>query len=54
MNPHQQHPTSPLEIARSFWRNRSLIWQLTRRQVVGRYRGSVMGRAIWRAKVDAV
>jgi lipopolysaccharide transport system permease protein len=45
MNPHRQHPTSPLEIARSFWRNRSLIWQLTRRQVVGRYRGSVMGLA---------
>jgi len=45
MNPHQQHPTSPLEIARSFWRNRGLIWQLTRRQVVGRYRGSVMGLA---------
>ncbi len=45
MNPHQQHATSPLEIARSFWRNRGLIWQLTRRQVVGRYRGSVMGLA---------
>jgi len=30
---------------RSFWRNRGLIWQLTRRQVVGRYRGSVMGLA---------
>jgi lipopolysaccharide transport system permease protein len=45
MNPHQQHSTSPAEIARSFWRNRNLIWQLTRRQVVGRYRGSVMGLA---------
>jgi len=45
VNPHQQQPTSPLEIARSFWRNRNLIWQLTRRQVVGRYRGSVMGLA---------
>jgi lipopolysaccharide transport system permease protein len=45
VNPHLQHPTSPLEIARSFWRNRSLIWQLTRRQVIGRYRGSVMGLA---------
>jgi lipopolysaccharide transport system permease protein len=45
VNPHQQHPTSPLEIAHSFWRNRNLIWQLTRRQVVGRYRGSVMGLA---------
>ena len=45
MNPHQQHRTSPIEIARSYWRNRGLIWQLTRRQVVGRYRGSVMGLA---------
>jgi len=45
MNPHQQHPTSPLELARSLWRNLSLIWQLARRQVVGRYRGSVMGLA---------
>jgi len=45
MNPHQQRPASPLEIARSFWRNRELIWQLTRRQVIGRYRGSLMGLA---------
>jgi lipopolysaccharide transport system permease protein len=45
MNPHQQHSVSPVEIARSFWRNHNLIWQLTRRQVVGRYRGSVMGLA---------
>jgi homopolymeric O-antigen transport system permease protein len=45
MNPHQQHRTSVLEIARSFWRNRGLIWQMTRREVVGRYRGSVMGLA---------
>jgi len=45
VNPHQQQSTSLLEIVRSFWRNRGLIWQLTRRQVVGRYRGSVMGLA---------
>jgi lipopolysaccharide transport system permease protein len=29
----------------SLWRNRQLIWQMTRREVVGRYRGSVMGLA---------
>lgn len=29
----------------SFWRNRSLIWQMTKREVIGRYRGSVMGLA---------
>jgi lipopolysaccharide transport system permease protein len=45
MNPHGKHATHPAEIACSFWRNRNLIWQLTRRQVVGRYRGSVMGLA---------
>ncbi len=30
-------------MARSFWRNRGLIWALTKREVLGRYRGSVMG-----------
>ena len=45
MNPHQQHNASPVELVASFWNNRNLIWQLTRRQVVGRYRGSVMGLA---------
>ncbi len=45
MNPHQPHSTSIFEIARSLWRNRGLIWQLTRRDVIGRYRGSVMGLA---------
>ena len=29
----------------SFWRNRSLITQLTRREVISRYRGSVVGLA---------
>lgn len=27
----------------SLWRNRTLVWQLTKRDVVGRYRGSIMG-----------
>jgi lipopolysaccharide transport system permease protein len=30
---------------RSFWRNRELIAQMTKREVIGRYRGSVMGLA---------
>src|SRR5688572_6725059 len=38
-----QFPTSPKEIAASLWRNRSLILQMTKREVVGRYRGSVVG-----------
>lgn len=34
---------SPLEIFVSFWRNRSLVVALTKREVVGRYRGSFLG-----------
>lgn len=45
MNPHLAHPESPMEMCRSFWRNRNLLLQLTRRDVVGRYRGSLVGIA---------
>jgi len=45
VNPHQAHPSSPLAMFTSFWRNRWLIWQMAQREVVGRYRGSVMGLA---------
>jgi len=41
----QRFSTSPKEIAVSLWRNRDLILALIRREVVGRYRGSVMGIA---------
>ena len=41
----QHFSTSPKDIAASFWRNRELILALTKREVVGRYRGSVMGLA---------
>lgn len=34
---------SPKEMIASFWRNRKLIRTLVRREVVGRYRGSVFG-----------
>lgn len=37
--------TSLLAMAASFWRNRQLIWQMTKRDVVGRYRGSILGLA---------
>jgi lipopolysaccharide transport system permease protein len=37
--------SSPAAIAKSFWNNRQLIWQMTKRDVVGRYRGSIMGLA---------
>jgi len=45
MNPHSVQPTSPLSLLRSLWRNRQLIIQMTRREVVGLYRGSVLGIA---------
>lgn len=45
MNPHAQHSTSLFGLARSVWRNRYLTLQLARRDVIGRYRGSVMGLA---------
>ncbi len=45
INPHASPPTSLAALARSLWRNRQLIVQMTRREVAGRYKGSVMGLA---------
>ncbi len=45
INPHAAQPTSLLALGRSFWRNRQLIVQMTKREVIGRYKGSVMGLA---------
>jgi lipopolysaccharide transport system permease protein len=39
----QKFLITPKEMLSSFWRNRSLITALVKREVVGRYRGSVMG-----------
>ena len=39
----QNFSISPKEMATSLWRNRSLAKALVQREVVGRYRGSVMG-----------
>ena len=33
----------PLEIFASLWRHRELVWALSKRDVLGRYRGSVFG-----------
>jgi|SRR5450830_400043 len=44
-NPHAAQPTSLAALAKSLWRNRQLIVQMTKREVVGRYKGSVMGLA---------
>lgn len=43
MNPHSSRPTSLLFLIRQTWANRNLIFQMTKREVVGRYRGSTMG-----------
>lgn len=43
MNPHAPQPASPLALAGTCARHRNLILQITRREVVGRYRGSVIG-----------
>jgi homopolymeric O-antigen transport system permease protein len=44
-NPHAAQPTSLQSLVRSLWRHRELILQMSRREVVGRYRGSIMGLA---------
>lgn len=45
MNPHHRHPTTPRALLASLRRHRTLIAQLTRRDVSGRYRGSLLGLA---------
>lgn len=45
MNPHAANQTSLISLARSLWRNRHLILQMAHREVVGRYKGSVLGIA---------
>ncbi len=46
MNPHAAPPTSLPALACNLWRNRVLIVQMSKREVVGRYKGSVMG-LVW-------
>jgi len=43
MNPHAPQRISINSLLLSLWRNRQLIIQLTKRDVIGRYRGSFMG-----------
>ena len=35
--------TSPREMVASLWRNRELVYALVKREVIGRYRGSILG-----------
>ena len=39
----QYFSASPREMVASFWRNRSLIYVLSKREVIGRYKGSYLG-----------
>ena len=43
MNPHINKPTSITSLCATAWRNRQLIFQMTKRDIIGRYRGSFMG-----------
>ena len=45
INPHATQPASIVALTRSLWRNRQLIVQMTKREVVGRYQGSTFGLA---------
>lgn len=45
VNPHAAQPTSLKALGQSLWRNRQLIVQMTKREVVGRYKGSALGLA---------
>jgi len=43
MNPHAAHLSSPASMLSNLWGNRELIAQMTQREVIGRYKGSMMG-----------
>lgn len=45
VNPHLAKSGSPHALVASLWEHRSLTYQLAKREVVGRYRGSVAGLA---------
>lgn len=45
INPHAAQPTSLVALTKSLWHNRRLILQMTKREVIGRYKGSFMGLA---------
>lgn len=45
MNPHQPHPVGVTALLQSFWSHRQLIWSMAKREIIGRYRGSILGIA---------
>jgi len=45
INPHAAQPTSLKSLCISIWDHHELIFQMTQREILGRYKGSVMGLA---------
>lgn len=45
INPHAARSTDLLVLTKNLWRHRQLVLQMTKREVSGRYKGSVMGLA---------
>lgn len=45
INPHASHQISLTALAHCLWQHRNLIMQMARREIIGRYRGSIMGLA---------
>jgi lipopolysaccharide transport system permease protein len=43
VNPHAAHPTSLAALVQSIWRHKGLIATLSRREIEGRYKGSLLG-----------
>ena len=50
--PHAAQRTSLVTLGKSLWQNRRLIAQMTRREVMVRYKGSAMGMAWMLASLD--
>ncbi len=44
-NPHELQKVSPVSLVKNIWHYKQLIFQMTRREVIGRYKGSSMGLA---------
>ena len=45
MNPHASQSASPSHMTRTLWSNRALLGQMSRRDVIGRYKGATIGVA---------
>lgn len=45
MNPHELHSVTPRAMSAHIWRYRDLILRMVKRDVVGRYKGSLLGLA---------